>query len=124
MKLVAAILLLLLYHPLQGQDLSTYQWKKRLVILVGDTTDVELKEQKSVLQNHKSELVERDILILPITNTENFQIDLEANFKGLLLIGKDGGVKLKKAFPVAMTELFEIIDNMPMRKAEIKRDKG
>ncbi len=124
MKLVAAILLLLLYHPLQGQDLSAYQWKKRLVILVGDTTDVKLKEQKSVLQNHKSELVERDILILPITNTENFQIDLEANFKGLLLIGKDGGVKLKKAFPVAMTELFEIIDNMPMRKAEIKRDKG
>ncbi len=124
MKLVAAILLLLLYHPLQGQDLSTYQWKNRLVILVGDTTDVKLKEQKSVLQNHKTELVERDILILPIANTENFQIDLEANFKGLLLIGKDGGVKLKRAFPVAMTELFEIIDNMPMRKAEIKRDKG
>lgn len=124
MKLVIVILLSLFCNHLQGQDLSTYQWKNRLILLVGDTTNVKLKKQKSILNNHKLELLERDILILQITNPENLQINLEASFKGLILIGKDGGAKLKKEFPVAAIKLFEIIDSMPMRKAEIKRNKG
>jgi hypothetical protein len=36
------------------------------------------------------------------------------------LIGKDGGVKLDRDTPVAVAELFALIDAMPMRRAERK----
>ncbi len=38
----------------------------------------------------------------------------------VLLIGKDGGVKLQSEEPVTTTELFSLIDSMPMRRREIR----
>ncbi|NBF41151.1 MAG: DUF4174 domain-containing protein [Spirochaetes bacterium] len=38
----------------------------------------------------------------------------------VLLIGKDGGVKLRAEEPVTTTELFSLIDSMPMRRREIR----
>jgi hypothetical protein len=43
----------------------------------------------------------------------------EQNY-AVLLIGKDGGVKLRREVPVTTTELFSLIDSMPMRKREMR----
>lgn len=37
----------------------------------------------------------------------------------VILIGKDGGEKLRSHQPVSLTKLFDVIDNMPMRQQEI-----
>jgi len=37
----------------------------------------------------------------------------------VLLIGKDGGVKLRSSEPVSMKDLFGLIDSMPMRQQEM-----
>jgi len=37
----------------------------------------------------------------------------------LVLIGKDGGVKLRKPFPWNVREISRVIDKMPMRRQEI-----
>ncbi|NBB90320.1 MAG: DUF4174 domain-containing protein [Spirochaetes bacterium] len=38
----------------------------------------------------------------------------------VLLIGKDGGVKLRSAEPVSTAALFSLIDSMPMRRREMR----
>ena len=38
----------------------------------------------------------------------------------VLLIGKDGGVKLRSTEPVSTDELFALIDSMPMRRREME----
>ena len=38
----------------------------------------------------------------------------------LVLIGKDGDVKLRKPFPWSVRELSRAIDKMPMRQQEIR----
>jgi len=37
----------------------------------------------------------------------------------VVLVGKDGGVKLREVAPVEATRLFALIDSMPMRQYEI-----
>ncbi len=39
----------------------------------------------------------------------------------VLLIGKDGGVKLRSGRPFALHALFDAIDAMPMRQDEMRR---
>jgi hypothetical protein len=36
------------------------------------------------------------------------------------LIGKDGGVKLRKASPWDVRELTRVVDKMPMRQREVR----
>lgn len=50
---------------------------------------------------------------------EKFEID-PANFV-LILVGKDGGVKLRKEEYTLMSDIFDLIDSMPMRKQEMKK---
>jgi hypothetical protein len=40
---------------------------------------------------------------------------------GVVLVGKDGGVKLRRESPITVTELFQVIDAMPMRRQEMRR---
>jgi hypothetical protein len=39
-----------------------------------------------------------------------------------VLLGKDGGVKLRGPKGVELEEIFRLIDSMPMRQAEMRRD--
>jgi hypothetical protein len=41
----------------------------------------------------------------------------------VVLIGKDGGVKLRSSEPVSMKDLFGLIDSMPMRQQEMESKK-
>jgi Domain of unknown function (DUF4174) len=38
----------------------------------------------------------------------------------VVLIGKDGGVKLRQADPIAAADLFALIDSMPVRQREMR----
>lgn len=40
---------------------------------------------------------------------------------GVILIGKDGGTKLAQTTVLSSTELFELIDSMPMRQSEMRQ---
>jgi hypothetical protein len=39
----------------------------------------------------------------------------------VVLVGKDGGVKLQQSGPVALSDIFGLIDSMPMRQREMLR---
>ncbi|WP_420845130.1 DUF4174 domain-containing protein [Maribacter litopenaei] len=37
-----------------------------------------------------------------------------------MLIGKDGGIKMIENYPLVSQKVFDRIDSMPMRRAEMK----
>ena len=39
----------------------------------------------------------------------------------VVLVGKDGGVKLRQEEPISAADLFALIDSMPMRKQEMRQ---
>lgn len=126
---------------LHAQNLSDYQWKNRLVILVDEGLETEaIRSQFKAIVSKPDELIERDILLFQLTpktivlsngekaklsvNETYSSLSIPKNFKGILLIGKDGGIKLKKPFEVNTADIFALIDGMPMRKSEIKKSRG
>lgn len=49
--------------------------------------------------------------------------DVPADAFCLILVGKDGGEKLRRYEPVDLSEIFALIDSMPMRRREM-RERG
>ena len=68
------------------------------------------------------------VLLLPALaglNERDFVVQIQFGTKSfsVVLIGKDGGEKLRRATPLSPEELFAIVDAMPMRRAEMRGQK-
>ena len=124
MRTVFLIIAICTAAQLFSQDLSNYRWEKRLVILVSPDLDSHLiREQLLLLEKEATELEERDMLILKIPpNSEALdKFKLRESFEGVLLIGKDGGLKSRYDLLVKPKTLFDLVDSMPMRRAEMRK---
>lgn len=93
-------------------DLEDHRWKHRvLVIDTPATTAPAYQAQAAALLPAWPGLLERDLHILTRDSAPAFRVRL---------VGKDGGVKLDQTTPVSVSNLFALIDAMPMRRAEKK----
>ncbi len=135
-KLILFVVLLMIGSKAVAQDLDTYQWKNRIILLKEQNLDSDwLKGQLKRLLSDIGELNERQLLVFIISDgvvydIEKNKTDLNAqtiikeyeltDFEGFALIGKDGGVKMKEDFIVNPKTVFELIDSMPMRLSETK----
>ena len=68
------------------------------------------------------------VLLLPALaglNERDFVVQIQFGTKSfsVVLIGKDGGEKLRRATPLSPEELFAIVDARPMRRAEMRGQK-
>ncbi len=111
----------------QTPDLEQLRWHNRVLLLFADDpTTPELQKQKAVLEKAADGLAERDVEVyritgsLPQNTTLRLKFGIDKPF-AVVLIGKDGGRKLRATKPVNASELFALIDNMPMRKDEMTR---
>ncbi len=121
-----------------AQSLKEYQWKNRLVFLVDESMESKtMNTQLQLFLNDSDELKERDIVLFQLTpkavtlsNGKKNVLDpnyvynflsIHKTHKGVILVGKDGGIKLKKPFEVPPKDIYGLIDGMPMRKSEIKK---
>ncbi len=106
-------------------ELADFQWIARPVVVFADTpADPAFSRQLELLNARLDELTERDVVLITDTNPareERSAIRTKLRPRGfmLTLIGKDGGVKLRKPFPWDVRELTRQIDKMPMRRQEI-----
>ena len=124
-------------------DLKTYlkdefKWKNRIIFVFAESfEDQNYKKQLDHIKKHRDGYKDRDLVIFKIVgdsiidaelqNLESIQpSELRAAF-GIkpqqfrsLLIGKDGGVKILSRKPISACDLFNLIDQMPMRREEIK----
>ena len=119
-----------------AQNIDSFKWENRILLLKDSHfNSTKLQQQLKALLSNPEKLQDRDILIFALTDEGVFdtlksktklqsrQIIEEfglKDFQGLILLGKDGGVKIKKSFVVSPTSIFNLIDSMPMRRAEIK----
>ena len=104
-------------------DLKNYEWTNRpLAVFANSSNDVNFQRQIKMLKNNILELKERDIVVLVDTDpNKNTPLRQQLRPRGfaLLLIGKDGQIKLRKPFPWNVREISRVIDKMPMRRQEI-----
>lgn len=104
-------------------DLESFKWVARPVIVFADSpNDPAFRRQLELLEARADELIERDVVLITDT-APNPRSDIRTKLRPrgfmLTLIGKDGGVKLRKPFPWDVRELSRQIDKMPMRRQEI-----
>ena len=105
-------------------DLDEFKWRARPVIVFAEAPEVPaFQEQMELFADRTDELVERDVVLITDTSPEE-RSDIRRKLRPrgfmLTLIGKDGGVKLRKPFPWDVRELSRQIDKMPMRRQEIR----
>lgn len=109
------------------EDLSQFQWKKRPVLVFADSDqDPAYIEQLELLRSRVDALQERDVVVLTDTDpAARSALRLKMRPRGfmLVLVGKDGGVKLRKPFPWDVREITRSIDKMPVRQREIREEK-
>ncbi len=120
---------LLAFHMNIVPDLDSLRWHSRVVIaFASGQNDPKLKEQSEIASSHRQGFAERDIETFELAGEtpEVWALREKLNTGRepftVVLIGKDGSVKLKKHDPLTADELFRTIDKMPMRKREMKEE--
>ncbi|MEM7106582.1 MAG: DUF4174 domain-containing protein [Bacteroidota bacterium] len=123
--------------PTTKNPLELHVWKQRVIIIFSENPK-SLADQTASFRAELSELEDRDLVIYRLgpqygTNPlkqkmakEDYDwlVDRYVNEGDeflVILIGKDGGVKLRSGEPVANSKLFELIDRMPMRIQEMRK---
>lgn len=118
-----------------------WAWTSRPLVVFADSPDEpKLAEQRRAVRMQCEGLAERDMVVIEIVGDavkvdgepraadvaalkKHYDIPPDATF-ALRLIGKDTGIKLRRAEPVTMDEIFGLIDSMPMRRREISEGPG
>lgn len=104
-----------------AQKLSDFRWENRIVLIFGDDQQA-ISKQKETFDAKKNGFEERDLKVFINPETKEMQkLRNETGFE-VILIGKDGGVKKRKTELMTTEELFGIIDSMPMRQSEMRRN--
>nr|WP_314687844.1 DUF4174 domain-containing protein [uncultured Pantoea sp.] len=102
-------------------SLDGYRWQQRpVVIFAPSAQDADYVRQLTLLQQHQQALRERDMVVLSDTRpADNGVLRKELNPAGfeIVLVGKDGGMKLRQTRPVSAEALLSLVDSMPMRQA-------
>ncbi|WP_415403704.1 DUF4174 domain-containing protein [Tateyamaria sp. SN3-11] len=109
-------------------DLSEFVWEKRPIIVFADSpNDPNFGLQMDNLEKQMEELAKRDVVVLTDTDPNGegpLRQKLRPRGFMLVLIGKDGAVKLRKPFPWDVREISRTIDKMPIRQREIRERRG
>jgi hypothetical protein len=88
--------------------------QRLLVITAPSLKDDAYRTQAALLLPALAGLNERDFVVQIQFGTTSFSV---------VIIGKDGGEKLRRTTPLSSEELFAIVDAMPMRRAEMRERK-
>lgn len=115
----------------KDMNLETYKWEKRLLLLFAPSiNNTELGRQQELVRRSRPGIAERQLEVLELVpggNAATMREDLlrkfgvEAERYTLLLIGKDGQEKFRTQKAVPLEEVFKIIDQMPMRREEMRK---
>lgn len=105
-------------------ELDDLVWQARPVVVFADSeNDPRFAQQIDFLEARAKDLLERDVVVFTDTDPSldsPLRETLRPRGFMLVLIGKDGDVKLRKPFPWDVRELSRSIDKMPMRQREIR----
>lgn len=118
----------------QGASLRAFEWRNRVLLIFADQDGVEAGRQAHALLARSDDLRERDIVVLELAGDEVHSLygvgegldaaairadcDIPPGVFALVLVGKDGTIKLRADSVTEPDDIFVRIDAMPMRRAE------
>lgn len=125
--------------PMAAQDISQHEWKNRLLLILANENSKSLyRKQMDLLKENAEGLEERKMVIYTImpdkykkglfSHSWKESADLNDRFREknrdfeVILIGLDGGVKLRQTDVLSIEKLFSTIDAMPMRQREMRKN--
>ena len=114
-------------------------WEKRVLLVFAPGADhSEHRLQRDSLDAVEGDLRERDMTVIEAFADDRLLIDGQVQAPGggtfyhrfgigrgefrVVLVGKDGTVKLERGHAVDSGDLFALIDSMPMRRYEMLQD--
>ena len=104
--------------------LESYKWKKRILLLIDKDKDTLLvSEVNKFFITHKCKNDERNLELIKFKVGNSNHKKRTSNFKdktGIWLIGYDGNIKGYTEDNTLLLNLHNLIDNMPIRKEEMK----
>ena len=123
------------FSALHAQNLSQHLWKNRAILILSEDNSAFERQMLAFKANEKG-IYERSLIVYHLKSDEYEQVmpkgdvqrstnlfkkknQANASFE-LILIGLDGGIKLRQKEFLSCEKLFAIIDSMPMRSADIK----
>jgi hypothetical protein len=149
MKKLILVLGLALLAPMAHaqQTLSTLVDRNRVLLLFAPTAlDGRYGQQLDVFNHHETDLRARDVVVIPLIQqpgppnlspalrslqpphiSDEEQLTLRRRFHiaatefAVILLGKDGGEKLRTTSPITIARLNRTIDAMPMRQQEMRK---
>ncbi|MGD8701149.1 MAG: DUF4174 domain-containing protein [Desulfosarcina sp.] len=119
-------------------DLSDYRWKHRpLFIFAPSASDADYLALDKRLAHRSADIEDRDMIIIRIFEKSPSRVAARPMLPGdaealrrrfgiapgrftVVLVGKDGGVKLVARRDVDLQSIFNLIDSMPMRQQEMR----
>lgn len=134
----------LLFAPLNAyaltetadQPLSAYRDKNRvLLVFTPSEKDAAYTEQGRLWQSERAGFEERQLVVVPVLadaaraagdtpGALQKKYGIEPKTFAVVLLGKDGHDAYRASRPVKGASLYEVIDSMPMRKDEMKRQRS
>ncbi len=135
--LLCTVLVFLFSGVGHTQDLQPLRWQNRVLLLyTNNLTHPQYKKMEEALLAEQGAIQARKLVVYTVLGeqvsrglpAQDWQGDvplrkarqnLPKGF-GLELIGLDGGVKYRSTSAVNLSELWALIDGMPMRRAELK----
>lgn len=118
------------------KTLDDFRWKNRIVLYFPQEADLWVTPDDSIL----NEIEERKIKYFVIADSvfSNSEVEFSADYinkitnrykigakkSSWVLIGLDGGAKVKKEEEIDWSYIFKSIDSMPMRQSEIRKKGG
>lgn len=120
----------------QADPLNAYAWTARpLLIFAPAAADPQRLAQRRALLTEADAMSDREMRLIEVLGDTAYADGVIAPFSAaelrrayaapaeafaVLLIGKDSGVKLRAAAPTPASEIFALIDRMPMRRREMR----
>ncbi|WP_298495593.1 DUF4174 domain-containing protein [uncultured Algibacter sp.] len=138
LKILFIIISIISTNKGMSQNITAHQWENRVLLVLTDNADTcTFQNQIKELQENENGLKDRKLIVYQIKE-DTFSIGLKnekwqnssklyKTYKStnspfeVVLIGLDGGIKLRQNYILTCKKLFKTIDVMPMRKSELKR---
>lgn len=132
-------------HAQNPTTLAALRDHKRVLLIFGGDSDPRVDQQWNTMVQHRGEAAERDLVTVRLTRsavklqddqrpsegsfsqteerTLRTRFHIDSNTFAVVLIGKDGGEKLRSKQPIPWDTLESTIDAMPMRQTEMRRSR-
>lgn len=101
-------------------ELAKYKWSSRLLI-TNSKKSAELIKQSKLFHAESLKNADRKLLFIKLKNPEAYGLSKD-NFS-MALVGLDGKIKERYSDVTPMSQIYTLIDSMPMQQQESKKKK-